>query len=469
MLTILLLGICGLLVTFILTFAIMPRIITFMRNRNIVGIDVHKLDKPEVAEMGGVGILVGVTGGCLFLFFGSGYLGLGFLDYRILVFLSVILLVGAIGIIDDLKTLGPRIKPILTAVACFPILISSWIIVALNLPLPLAFNPRPKLPFLGRARLTYIYQLIIPFGIAVPANAVNMLDVFNGVMPLTTILMFVAMLTVSLILVTIGVPGAELGILLSLAMIGALLAYYYFNRYPARVFSGDTGSLFIGAALGALAIIGQLEIVAIVALLPAIMNAFYSLVSVGGLLERRQMKSRPTVFQEDGTLAATQDKDAPITLTRLVLARGPLDEKRIIQSLAILSLASSVLAVITNFLIPLDSMVYLIPWPITLYLIVIPFVLVLGIYIIFRNKNYIGSRLAGLIVIMTCVWGGGMIGFALLDFLIEMPVLPWMNPVMTILRPLIGIVFMFGWLMLWHFTTRLYFGFESRRRAINAK
>ncbi|MFX1564334.1 MAG: multidrug transporter, partial [Promethearchaeota archaeon] len=123
MLTVLLLGISGLLVTFVLTFVVMPKIITFMHNRKIVGIDVHKIDKPEVAEMGGVGILIGVTGGCLFLFFGSAYLGLGFLDYRILIFLSVILIVGVIGIIDDLKTLGPKIKPILTAAACLPILI----------------------------------------------------------------------------------------------------------------------------------------------------------------------------------------------------------------------------------------------------------------------------------------------------------------------------------------------------------
>ncbi|MFX1563964.1 MAG: hypothetical protein ACFFDP_11735 [Promethearchaeota archaeon] len=463
MLTVLLLGIGGLLVTFILTFAVMPRLIAFMRSRNIVGVDVHKLNKPEVAEMGGVGLLVGVTGGCLFLFFGSGYIGLGFMDYRILVFLSVILLVGLIGVVDDLKTLGPRIKPVLTAVASLPILITSWIIATLNLPLPLAFNPRPRLPFLGRVRLTYIYQLIIPFGIAIPANAVNMLDVFNGVMPLTTILMFAAMLIVSLVLVTLGVPSAELGILLSLTMIGALLAYYYFNRYPARVFSGDTGSLFVGASLGALAIIGQLEIVAIVAMLPAIMNAFYSLVSIGGFLERRQMKARPTIFQKDGTLSAAQEKNAPLTLTRLVLARGPLTEKRIIQSLVILSFASSMLAIMTNFLIPLDTMVYLIVWPLNLSIILIPSLVVLVIYFFFRNKNYIGSRLAGLIGIMTCVWAVGMMGFALLDFLIEVPVPFWMDSAMTILRPMIGIVFMLAWLMIWHFATRLYFKYESQQ------
>jgi len=198
-------------------------------------------------------------------------------------------------------------------------------------------------------------------------------------------------------------------------------------------------------------------------MLPAIMNAFYSLVSIGGLLERRQMKARPTIFQKDGSLAAAQEKNAPLTLTRLVLARGPLTEKRIIKTLVILSFVSSMLAVMTNFLIPLDTMVYLIIWPLIPSILLIPSLIVLAIYFFFRNKNNIGSRLAGLIGIMTCVWAIGMMGFALLDFLIEVPVASWMDPVMTILRPLIGIGFMLGWLMIWHFATRFYFKYESRQ------
>jgi UDP-N-acetylglucosamine--dolichyl-phosphate N-acetylglucosaminephosphotransferase len=223
-----------------------------MHRHDVVGIDVHKLNKPKVAQMGGVGLILGVTAGCLLLFLGSWFLGFGFLDYRILVFLAVILLAGLVGAVDDIKTLGPKTKPILTALACFPILVSSWIVGALGLSsvLPPAYDPGPRLPFLGRTRLTLVYLLIIPFGIAVPANAVNMIDIFNGVMPLTTFLMFAAMLIVSLLMMTIGVQDAWLGVLLSLVMIGALLAYYNYNRNPARVFAGDTGSLFVGAAFG---------------------------------------------------------------------------------------------------------------------------------------------------------------------------------------------------------------------------
>jgi UDP-N-acetylglucosamine--dolichyl-phosphate N-acetylglucosaminephosphotransferase len=365
------------------------------------------------------------------------------------------LLAGLIGIIDDVKTLGPKVKPVLTAIACLPVLLYSWGLIFLGAspPLPTAYNPRPNLPFLGQTQLSIVYPVLVPFAIAIPANAINMIDIFNGVMPLTSILMFVALLIVSLYLMIIGVPGAELGVLFSCVMIGVLIAYYYFNKYPARTFAGDTGSLIVGAALGATAIMGRVEIVAIIALFPAIMNAFYSLVSIGGLLERRQMKMRPTVFQADGTLADSKNSEAPFTLTRLILARGPLTEQRIILSLATLTLASSVLAILTVFLIPFNS-VYPLVWPFNLSFVVVPVCLIFGVYLTLRRKDHIGLRISGLISIMVGVWALGMAGFDLLNYLIDI--------IQSELWPIAGILFVFGWLALWHFSTRLYYRYEVR-------
>ena len=451
------LALTGLLVAFIVTFIIMPYVIKGMKRRGIVGIDVHKLDRPEVAEMGGVGILFGVTVACLIIFLGSGLIGFGVFDIRILVFLAVLLIAGAIGIVDDLKPLGPIVKPLLTMLACLPILFYTWTLILLGLIPPLlpAYVPAPFLPFLGATRLTIVYPIIlIPLAIAITSNAVNMSDVFNGVMPLTTIIMFIALLIVSLMMMAIGIPEAGLGLLFSCVMIGTLFAYYYYNRYPSKVFAGDTGSLLVGAAIGAVAILGRLEIVAIVALLPAIMNAFYSLVSIGGLLERRQMKARPTVFQDDATLAASTDSKAPLTLTRLVVARGPLSEQQITLSLSSLTLASSILAILTVFLIPFDS-IGIISWPFSLILIVVPLCLIFGVYLVLRKKDQLGLRLAGLVAIMVGVWGLGMAVFAVLNVLIDV--------YQSIFWPLVGIIFVFGWLALWHFSTRLYFKYEIRK------
>ena len=452
MLPLISLALVGLLVAFIVTFLIMPYMIRMMKQRGIVGIDAHKLEKPEVAEMGGLGILVGVIVACVVLFVGSGIIGIGFFDLRILIFLSVLLIAGLIGVIDDLKPLGPKVKPLLTVLACLPILLYTWI---LSPPLLPAYVPTPFLPFLGAARLSIVYPLIlIPLALAITSNSVNMIDVFNGVMPLTTIIMFIALLIASLFMMVVGVVEAGLGLLFSSVMIGTLVAYYYYNRNPAKVFAGDTGSLMVGAAIGAVAIIGRLEIVAIVALMPAIMNAFYSLVSIGGLLERRQIRVRPTILNENQTIAASGDPKAPLTLTRLIVARGPLTEQRITVSMAFLTLASSVLAILTLLLIPFLPGV-IISWPFSLLLLIVPILLILGVYLTLRQIDHLGLRLAGLIAIMVGVWGLGMAGFAILDFLI--------NVFQSIFWPIAGILFILGWLALWHFSTRLYFRYEMKR------
>ena len=51
-------GFCG-FIAFLITFLVMPSLIKRLKNAEIVGRDIHKLTKPEVAEMGGIGILLG--------------------------------------------------------------------------------------------------------------------------------------------------------------------------------------------------------------------------------------------------------------------------------------------------------------------------------------------------------------------------------------------------------------------------
>ena len=138
-------------------------------------------------------------------------------------------------------------------------------------------------------------------------------------------------------------------IILSCTLLGVLLAFFYYNRYPSRVFSGDVGSLSVGAALGAIAIIGRLEVVAVVAFIPHIMNAFYGLSTIGRLYERREV-NRPITVLEDGKLMASSDPKAPLTLARFVLARGPLHEYETSLIFITLSAISGLLALITAYM-----------------------------------------------------------------------------------------------------------------------
>jgi len=98
---------------------------------------------------------------------------------------------------------------------------------------------------------------------------------------------------------------------------------------------------------GAIAIVGQIEIIAAIALLPAVINSFLFLSSVKRIVEHRELKSKPVEHTKDFKLKATNDKKAPITLVRLIVASEPLSEKQVGYIIFRLALFSGFLAIIS--------------------------------------------------------------------------------------------------------------------------
>jgi len=315
------------IITFVATFIATPAVAKLMKRRGITGEDVHKLSKTKIPEMCGLAILFG--------------LAIGIITYAALrpsaareaiAFLGTVLIAGGIGVIDDLRPLGARLKPLLTAIACLPILILG------------TYVPDPVIPLIGPVRLTLVYPILIPIAIAITSNGINMMDIMNGSMPGTVAIIAAAATAVLLISGDLQTASLAAGLL------AAMLAFYYFNRFPSRVFDGVTGSLAVGAALGALAILGRIETVMIVAMIPHIMNAFYGLASVGGLRERREIHQRPIRLLDNGLLKASTEKGAPVTVARLILAEGPLGERDIVKGMMILTAVSSCLALLTYWI-----------------------------------------------------------------------------------------------------------------------
>lgn len=321
---------------------ILPRLIQFLKGKGKIGIDVHKLDKPEVAEMGGVGVLiVACISATIPLILFDNFI----VKIQMVVFISVIGLAGLIGLVDDLFRLGSKIKPLLVAGASFPLLLANYFYYNE------IFYVDPKFPLIGEAfRLTYIYPLLIPVAITMAANAVNMIDVVNGSMSGPSIIIFATLLICSLTK-PIYDQFAITGAFLSAIMLGVIIIFFLYNRYPAKVFAGDTGALTIGAGLALVGIMGRLEIVTVIVAIPLVINAFQLLASVRGFVEGRKLKSRPSIVKSDGTLAASTDIKAPLTLMRIVMARGPLKEPEITRQFIKLTLFCSVLAFVTHYLV----------------------------------------------------------------------------------------------------------------------
>jgi UDP-N-acetylglucosamine--dolichyl-phosphate N-acetylglucosaminephosphotransferase len=313
---------------FITTLLLIPSVSKFMFKHGIIGIDVHKLDRPKIPELCGITIVIGVTVSAIIfsLFYPEQ-------NMWILAFVSSTLIAAIVGILDRITKIGPRLKPALVALGAIPIIFLA------------VYNPYPEFPFIGATRLTIIYPLLIPIALAVTANSVNMLDVFNGSMTGTCSIAIFAMIICMLMMGRVDAAALAAGLL------GSLLAFHIFNKYPAKVFAGDVGSLFIGASIGVLAIYGRIEVAAITAMMPHIMNAFYGLATVGRLYERKEISTRPIRVLEDGRLEVNKDSKAPITLARMILAQRPLKEFEVTRRMFILSAVSTILAVLTQLLI----------------------------------------------------------------------------------------------------------------------
>jgi len=118
--------------------------------------------------------------------------------------------------------------------------------------------------------LGWFYILFGAFVIVAFGNAVNLTDGLDGLATMPVIIASIAFLLISYLVGNVKfaaylgiphVPGAGDLTVLLMAVIGAGLAFLWFNAPPAAVFMGDTGSLALGGALGAVAVATHHEFV----------------------------------------------------------------------------------------------------------------------------------------------------------------------------------------------------------------
>lgn len=238
------------LVAAAMTFLLVPWLIPKLKERGIVGKDLNKPGHPEVAEMGGIAVVIGFFAGV------SVLLALDGIEDVELFYVSLSVVLGAafIGMVDDIFDLRQRQK------AFFPFLLA--------LPLGAAIDPTIELPYIGAVDLGAWMILAAPFAITCAANAGNMLEGFNGLGTGLGI-------TMSATLIVLGVHHDRLdGLYLLVPILGGLVAFLWFNRYPAKVFPGDTLMLFMGAGIAAAGMLSELYIQTVAIFVPMILEFF---------------------------------------------------------------------------------------------------------------------------------------------------------------------------------------------------
>lgn len=321
----------------VLTLLAMPSYLSFLRRRGMVLDDVHKQPRTKVPSPAGPIIFAAAVAGEALVYLAYGTL-------VPLAIIGVATVAFVVGIWDDLSVLGGLTKPLLLLFAAVPL-------VAAVLVEPGLYEPRLAFPLLGQTSEHFtIYTLLVVASFPIVANAFNMMDSFNGEIGGFTFLSTLA-LTFGVVLHAYATPGFSLARLAAtLPLLAVSAGFYVFNRYPSRAFDGNSGSHVFGAMFAALAITSGVEVAAVVAIIPAILNSFYILSSVRGFVERRRMSTRPTLMGEDGRLYATPERSAPTTLARLVLLAGPLMEKKLVREILELTAVTCILSALTSVL-----------------------------------------------------------------------------------------------------------------------
>jgi UDP-N-acetylglucosamine--dolichyl-phosphate N-acetylglucosaminephosphotransferase len=210
-----------------------------------VGKDLNKPNKPLVPEMGGLGVMLGFYIGITLLVVSSDQRDAPATPYFYAALLAS-LGTGIVGLLDDMFGLRKRTKAILPFI--------------LALPLGAAVYQSGDVLLLG-LNLGVLMVVAVATGITSAANAANMLEGLNGLGAGLMIIITTTMIGLSYLV------GSSEGVFLLFPLLGGLVAFLWYNRYPARVFPGDSMTLFAGATVAAAAIVSSPSMKTITAVL----------------------------------------------------------------------------------------------------------------------------------------------------------------------------------------------------------
>ena len=240
-------------IIFLLSFLVCFMVTTIFINRrkNLVR-DVYKKGYPMIPSFGGIPILFGVIFGLIL----SQIMASPetFIEMeKLLIFYFVVLSFGIFSLADDLIDIGRKAKIFLPFFLALPIAL-------LNIDTTFYFG-------FGEIELGMIFAyLVAPLYLMVVANLINMHSGYNG---LQTGLSGILLVTIAAkVIMVYGWQTAHF----IMPILGAVLAFWYFDRYPSKIFLGNVGSFVIGSAIGGLLIMNNMELFGIIILIPHIIN-----------------------------------------------------------------------------------------------------------------------------------------------------------------------------------------------------
>ncbi|WP_062199970.1 glycosyltransferase family 4 protein [Massilibacterium senegalense] len=219
-----------------------------------LAIKIGAVDKPNdrkvhqgvMPRLGGLAIFLAVAVGVIYFQPISPF----FLPIMLGAFIIIVT-----GILDDLFELSPKLKLIGQIVAASVVILGGIKVEFINLP------------FDGRLELGLFTIPLTLLWIIGVTNAINLIDGLDGLSAGVSSIVLATIATMAYVNGNFFVLG------LSMIMLGASLGFLIFNFHPAKIFMGDTGSLFLGFMLSVLSLLGFKNITLFSLLVPAMILA----------------------------------------------------------------------------------------------------------------------------------------------------------------------------------------------------
>ena len=253
--SILITAVSAVALTTLLGFMMIPwlRRLKFGQVFNEIGPTWHQ-KKSGTPTMGGLMIICGVvlslaTGFITYILKQPQIMNDQYRQERFRLYMSVIiaLMFGLIGFVDDMMKIKNHQNLGLTAKKK---LIPQVAIAVFYLFVMVKFGGATTewiFPFIGKVQLGWFYYPLSVFTIVGFVNAVNLTDGLDGLSSSVTFFYSLSMIIVSAVLGYVSTG------LFATAIAGACIGFLVWNFYPAKVFMGDTGSMFLGGAVVAMA------------------------------------------------------------------------------------------------------------------------------------------------------------------------------------------------------------------------
>ncbi len=266
-----------------------------LREKGMIGTDVHKPDRPDVPKGGGFIVLFAIVSGLLVVMGLTTFQAQADIREGLFAALVSILMAGIIGLLDDSFDFKNRTKVALPLVASIPMIVVS------------VGTPTMSIPFIGTINFGILYALlIVPLMMTFIVDSTNMYGGMNGLeaglsaINASAIVLYIIAGTI--------ITGQEMTTALTdsgtvaASLLGASIAFLIFNKYPAKVLPGDVGRLPLGAAMASAIILGNMDRLAILLYTPFLINFVLYLVYRFYVRRRNIEYVKFASAREDGTL-----------------------------------------------------------------------------------------------------------------------------------------------------------------------